>query len=250
MVRGSLPLDSLTFDKITSHFKYTLVKFDTAYPYGDKHDEFKKIALRAFTNPDLMVAEVNINEYGDKENQDMGSRFGITKESYPQYRLFTDPVTFVTMPDTGENWRELDIVFFMRSQKVWIGMPNCTERMDQWAALFMKQMQKDDKEAAEKVLLAAEKFAADGGAEDTSTEQTQSYIFCMQKILEKGAGWYQPEAQRLRDILSNEDKRKSIKDKKLKEMKARLNVIWSFAIPVPLDELEAGVAEQKMRDEL
>ena len=152
MVRGSLPLDALTFDKITSKFKYTLVKFDTAYPYGDKHDEFKKIALRAITNPDLVVAEVNINEYGDKENQDLAERFKIDKESYPHYRLFTGPDRFVPMPDTGDNWRELDIVFFMRSQKVWIGMPNCTERMDQWAALFMKQMEKDDLSAAEKVL--------------------------------------------------------------------------------------------------
>merc|ERR1712226_1667098 len=113
-------------------------------------------------------------------------------------------------------------------------MPNCTERMDQWAALFMKQMNKDDKKAAEKVLLAAEKFGSEGGAEDTSPEQTQPYIFCMQKILEKGSEWYQPEAQRIRKILTDEKKRKSIKPKKLKEMKARLNVLWSFAIPVPL----------------
>ena len=63
MVRGSLPLDSLTFDKITTAFKYTLVKFDTAYPYGDKHDEYKKVALRAISNPDLAVGEVNIENF-------------------------------------------------------------------------------------------------------------------------------------------------------------------------------------------
>lgn len=249
MVRGSLPLDSLTFDKITTKFKYVLVKFDTAYPYGDKHDEFKKIALRAFTNPDLMVAEVNINEYGDKENQDLAERFKIDKESYPHYRLFTAPDKFVPMPDTGDNWRELDIVFFMRSQKVWIGMPNCTERMDQWAALFMKQMEADDKEAAEKVLLAAKRFADDGGAEDTNPEQTKPYVFCMEKILEKGKDWYQPEAHRIRKILTDEKKTKSIAATKLKEMKARLNVLWSFAIPVPLDDLEAD-ASKKQKDEL
>ena len=40
-VRGAIQLDSLTFDKTIGHFKHTLVKFDTAYPYGDQHDEFK-----------------------------------------------------------------------------------------------------------------------------------------------------------------------------------------------------------------
>ena len=99
-------------------------------------------------------------------------------------------------------------------------------------------------------VFAAEKFGSDGGAEDTSAEQTKPYIFCMQKILEKGSEWYQPEAQRIRTILTDEKKRKSIKPKKLKEMKARLNVLWSFAIPVPLDDLEAGVSEQKQKDEL
>ena len=41
LVRGSLPLDALTFEKIVTSHEYVLVKFDTAYPFGDLHDEGK-----------------------------------------------------------------------------------------------------------------------------------------------------------------------------------------------------------------
>jgi len=37
-----------------------LVKFDKEYPYGDTQDEFKKVAVAAISQPELIVAEVPI----------------------------------------------------------------------------------------------------------------------------------------------------------------------------------------------
>ena len=62
LVRGSLPLDALTFEKIVTSHEYVLVKFDTAYPFGDLHDEWKDIAKFSARNTELIAAEININQ--------------------------------------------------------------------------------------------------------------------------------------------------------------------------------------------
>ncbi len=46
--------------QIVPKFKAALVKFDDAYPYGEKHDEFKKVAQQTISQTDLLVAEVNV----------------------------------------------------------------------------------------------------------------------------------------------------------------------------------------------
>ena len=37
--KGCIALDTLTFDKVLKHFKVSIVKFDVAYPYGEKQEE-------------------------------------------------------------------------------------------------------------------------------------------------------------------------------------------------------------------
>ena len=55
--KGCTPLDSLSFDKLLSKFKVSLVKFDVAYPYGDKHEEFGKFSQSAAEIEDLFVGK-------------------------------------------------------------------------------------------------------------------------------------------------------------------------------------------------
>jgi endoplasmic reticulum protein 29 len=37
---------------------------------------------------DLLVGEVGIKDYGEKDNNDLGDRFGVNKEDYPVVVLF------------------------------------------------------------------------------------------------------------------------------------------------------------------
>ncbi len=73
--RGCTPLDSHTFDKLVSHFRFALVKFDAAYPYGLRHEQFAKVAAEAGKFQDLLVGEVGIKDYGEKDNEELAERY-------------------------------------------------------------------------------------------------------------------------------------------------------------------------------
>ena len=80
---GCTPLDTLAFDKVINAFPASLVKFDVAYPYGDDHEEFAKVAKDAATVDRLFIGEVGIKDYGEKDNEDLAARFEVKKEDYP-----------------------------------------------------------------------------------------------------------------------------------------------------------------------
>ena len=80
--------DSLSFDKLLKKFKVSIVKFDVAYPYGDKHEQFGKFSQDAAEIEDLFVGDVGIKDYGDKDNGDLAERFNVKKDDYPVVILF------------------------------------------------------------------------------------------------------------------------------------------------------------------
>lgn len=51
------------------------MKIDVSYPYGEKHDEFVKLGLVYESVEDLLVAEVPVKDYGEKDNEDLAIRF-------------------------------------------------------------------------------------------------------------------------------------------------------------------------------
>merc|ERR1712110_582895 len=70
-----------------------LVKFDQSYAYGEKEDEFKSLCRLAHDVPDFFVAEVPVQEYGEKDNDDLRERFKLKKEDFPAYFLFSQKNT-------------------------------------------------------------------------------------------------------------------------------------------------------------
>lgn len=84
--------------KVISKFKASAVKFDVAYPYGEKQEEFGKVSESAYSVNDLLIAEVGIKDYGEKENFDLAEKYGVKKDDFPVIKLFVqgqnDPITF------------------------------------------------------------------------------------------------------------------------------------------------------------
>merc|ERR1719399_1871019 len=78
--QGAINLDTYTFDKIVDGSRDVLVKFDQEYAYGDAEDAFK--ALCKTVGPlkgGTLIAEVGVQDYGEKENTDVAERFGASK---------------------------------------------------------------------------------------------------------------------------------------------------------------------------
>uniref|UniRef100_A0A182RHL4 Endoplasmic reticulum resident protein 29 n=1 Tax=Anopheles funestus TaxID=62324 RepID=A0A182RHL4_ANOFN len=224
--RGCVDLDSSTFDKVTKKFRYSLVKFDTAFPYGDKHEAFTNLALETVeATDDLLFALVGIKDYGEQDNADLGKRFNIPKE-YPVIKLFMGdngkPIDFP--PDeevTSENLRK----FLKRNTDLYIGLPGCVQLLDELAQKFMAT---DD--ATERQAIMAEVERAEQGTEalDPTKKSFPMYLSLMRKVVKSN----QPPV----DVLSEEMKRveklltEKLSDAKKAELKLRINIMLSFSM--------------------
>ena len=206
--------------QVVPEFKATVVKFDVAYPYGEKHDEFGKVADATRGVQDLLIAEVNVKDYGEKENADLAEKYEIKTKEFPQLRLFrkgfSDPE-----PYTGE-WKADDIIQWVKTTTgVYVGLPGCIEKFDKLAAEFIRIR---DKEKREKLLQEAKDIVKVGLETPKSTDYANTYVKLMEKILEKGDEFVSKEIQRVENL-----RKTKVSVEKKESLQKRLNILQSFA---------------------
>lgn len=219
--RGSVGLDSFTFDKVVPKFKAALVRFDTSYPYGEKQDEWVKVAVDLKATPDLLVASVGIQDYGEKENQDLGDRFGIKKDDFPQIRLFLNgdlqkPITFDDSEYKSDNIK----TFVKQKAGIKLLLDSCLEKFDDLANKFAAEKATKDQQ---KKVLESTKTKASALTNEAEKKSANIYVKIMEKAIERGVVFYDSERQRLQNLLSTK-----LSDGKKKELQGRLNIIQSF----------------------
>lgn len=149
---GSVELDELSFNKITGKFKASLVKFDVAYPYGDKHDAFVALATDSRDVDDLLVAEVGVKDYGEKDNAGLAEKYGATKDNFPVVKLFLqgrdEPVTFDDkLGFTSDALRR----FVRENTGLYVSLPGCVKKLDALAIKFMESKKNERKEILKEV---------------------------------------------------------------------------------------------------
>jgi len=216
--KGAITLDSLTFDKVIQRFPVTLVKFDKPYAHGEQQDEFIKIAEMAHSVPDLLIAEVGIKDYGEKENDDLAARYSITKDDFPHLKLFVEgkdePIAF-----ESENFKADEIKRFIKKNSgLYIGLSSCIQEFDELSNDFMKA----DSEKRKEIVKRAEKVAK-GLTEAGQKKSADTYIKMMHKVIEKGDDFVKNEVERTEKIQQG----KISKEKKT-EMLNKLNILQSF----------------------
>ncbi|KAL6420156.1 hypothetical protein ACFW04_014094 [Cataglyphis niger] len=220
--KGCVPLDSYSFDKVIPKFKAVLVKFDVAFPYGGKHEQYGTVAADTKDSQDLLIATVGVKDFGNKDNSDLAQRYNIKKEDFPVVLLFvqgkSEPIRFTTEKDsdfTGEYLKR-----FVRSKsRVYLGLPGCVERLDKLAEEFKIANEQERQEILKKARIFEETLP------EEQREAAKIYVKTMEKILEKGDVFVQTEETRVRGLLY----RGKLSNQKKRTMEERRNILQSFS---------------------
>lgn len=161
--KGCVELDEITFKRVPLKFNYSLIKFDIAFPYGDKHEAYSQLALQLQTVPpmvdDLLFGLVGIKDYGDKDNADLAKKYNIDEKAYPAILLFDDDLDKeiarfpVTLDITLDNLKN----FLRDHTRLYIGLPGCIYEFDKLVDSFTT-LTKGEKELVLKKALEMTNF--------------------------------------------------------------------------------------------
>ncbi|XP_026754997.2 protein windbeutel isoform X1 [Galleria mellonella] len=217
---GSVGLDELSFDKVINKFEASLVKFDVAFPYGDKHDAFVALAKDAKDLDDLLIAEVGVKDYGEKDNEELASKYSATKDNFPVVKLFIkgrkEPISF----DESKGFTSDELRRFIREKTgMYLSLPGCVKELDKFAQKFMKANVDDRK----KLLKDTEDIQKKLSSKDAASGKIYKTI--MEKILEKGDDFINTESERVKKILNSK-----VSEEKKKELGIRTNILQTFQL--------------------
>lgn len=149
---GLVELDDISFNKITGKFQASLIKFDVAYPYGEKHEAFTAFAKEAKDVDDLLVADVGVKDYGEKDNEALAKKYGGYKDTFPAVRLFIkgreEPLAF----DDSQGF-SVDALrkFVIENTGLYLSLPGCVKELDKLAEKFIKASKDERKNVLKEV---------------------------------------------------------------------------------------------------
>ena len=234
--KGCTNLDSATFDKITSKFDVSLIKFDNYHCYtgGPEYATYRQVALDLATIDNLVVGEVQLKEGGGTKNDDLAEKYGITKDFYAPARqrpslilLVRDRVNNKVIEafkyEEEEEWEVDSIKYFIKrkSDAVTITLPGCSKAFDLFTKLYLNG---DDRQKTKAVEFAEKAFIK---LEDGSDEKfaAETYIKVFRKLA-GGIGIEYPriEMERTKKLLKGGKQ----SEKQTSQLKQKLNILRSF----------------------
>ncbi|XP_067633716.1 protein windbeutel [Eurosta solidaginis] len=220
---GCVELDELNFDQVIERFPYALVKFDIAFPYGDKHEAFAAFSIAAHkATKDLLVATVGIKDYGENENKQLGVRFNIDDKNFPGILLFKDGKfdNFVRFPAHLDVTLDNIKSFVTKNTDLYIGRDGCLKEFEE---LVKKYANKADAEQL-KLIEEAERLSKAYESEE-GRASAKVYVIYMRKINEKGYNYVEDETKRLLRLKAGK-----VTDAKKLELQQRLNILEAFRV--------------------
>jgi len=215
--RGILKLDNTTFDRIIDGTKSVFVRFDKEYSYGDEHDAWKDFAAKVGASAaEMLVCDVGVSEYGDKDNSDLSERYAIKSDDFPQYRLWLKGTASTADPAAykGDKKSDAFLRYVQAEAGVWVGLPGQLKEFDALAKGF----------AADKAGTVKKAQAAAAGASEKDADAAKYYVKVMTK-LSASDDFVTKETDRLQKMIDDG----SVKATKKEQFGRRLNILSSFS---------------------
>lgn len=252
--KGVVNLDSVTFRKLLGSKAFDiLVKFDVAYPYGEKETEYAEFTHRVANLSGLaphktfLIGFVGVEDYGDKLNQGLADQYGARAADFPVFKLFkrgvADPIDFKGVVEADQLSR-----FISEELGLWVGLEGCLEKFDKLAKEFVSSTADHRAEiinSAKAELAAVESSTVI--SPDQKSAQVQSakyYVRVMEKVLDKGETFPSSEVARMEKLMEAQ-----ITDQKKAEMEIRVNILGSFGAARTAPKKKKKVAETNKKED-
>lgn len=182
-----------------------------------------KFANEVKNTPDLLVAEIGVKDYGEKENEDLAQKYGVKKEDFPAVKLFLNgnlekPIVFDDKDFKVDNLKR----FITQKTNVKFLLDDCLAEFDDIAIKFAEKSTTKDQQ--KKLLEEAKKKEA-ALTKEADKKSAKVYVKLMEKAVERGNIFFESENERVKNILSGK-----IADAKKSELQGRLNILNSFLL--------------------
>ena len=182
-----------------------------------------KFANEVKNTPDLLVAEIGVKDYGEKENEDLAQKYGVKKDDFPAVKLFLNgnlekPIVFDDKDFKVDNLKR----FVTQKTNVKFLLDGCLAEFDDIAIKFAEKSTTKDQQ---KKLLEEAKKKETALTKEADKKSAKVYVKLMEKAVERGNIFFESENERVKNILSGK-----IADTKKSELQGRLNILNSFLL--------------------
>lgn len=220
---GCVDLDELNFQKTVDRFPFSIVKFDIAFPYGEKHEAFAAFAKSAHrATKDLLIATVGIKDYGDLENKALGERYKVDEKNFPAIFLFKgNAEEYIQLPSHKDVTVNNLKAFINSNTHYYIGRDGCIKEFNEALKNYANIPDEEQLKLIEKLQAKQEQLT---NSEDQ--QNGKSYLIYMRKIHEVGYGFLEEETKRLLRL-----KASKVSEGKKEELLKKLNILEAFRVP-------------------
>jgi len=153
---------------------------------------------------DLLIGVVGVGEHDpEKLNKSLLSRFGVSPDSFPTYKLFmggnrgSKPVE--PIPYLGEIKHGDILQFVTQHTKIRVSLPGCLKEFDSLVDKFMAGDSGQKLTIRREAMKVAETFVTSGRSEEDQ-QIGKYYVLIMKKVLERGDDFVAKEKARLSKV--------------------------------------------------